>query len=131
MAGVVATLTDVVNLLRTEIRELAMLDGIINKAEHQLLTILRMLNFPLFLMEFTAFISIFILVVEHYGSIVHNSDEAKLQDGRFNPDYCEDGPWKLMIAVIVIYSFVMIFRVFTIITSLWDGDVSKKQIETE
>ena len=128
-AGVVATLTDVINLLRTDVQTLAMLDGIINKAEHRLLTFLRMVNFPLFIMEFVAFISIFILVVEHYGTIVHDKKEAKLEDGSFNPEYCENGPWRLMIAVIVIYSFVMIFRVFTIITSLWDGDVSKKKRE--
>ena len=58
---------------------------------------------------------------------VHDSEDAKLEDASFNPEYCEDGPWKLMIAVIVIYSFVMIFRVFTIITSLGDGNGKKKQ----
>ena len=125
-AGVVATLTDVINILREEIQALLMLDGIINKAEHRLLGFLRMVIFPLFLMEFICFLSIVTLVFQHIGNIVNVSDKAKREDGSLNPDYCEKGPWKLMCSVVIIYFIVLVFRMTTLLGSFWGVDVDKK-----
>ena len=41
-----------------------------------------------------------------------------LHDGTFNPHFCERGTWKLMVAVVFIYSFVLLFRVVSVIGSL-------------
>ena len=125
-AGVVATLTDVINILREEVEAVSMLDGIINKAEHRLLTILRMVIFPLFLMEFTCFMSIVTLVFEHFENIVTDADKAKREDDSLNPHYCESGPWKLMCSVVIIYFIVLVFRIITLLGSFWGVDVNKQ-----
>jgi len=113
LAGVVATLTGVVNDLRDEVEELANLDGIINLVEHRLIVGLRMVNFPLFVMEVVTFGAITYLVFYH-------SDDIKLrrEGSENNPHYCEPGIWKLMLAVVVIYTALLIFRVVVLAGSL-------------
>lgn len=115
VAGVISTLTLVTNQLREEVEQLAMLDGIINKVEHRLITFLKMFCFPLFLVELVAFLAIASLVVEHRGDIVTSKPGA---DASVNPHYCEGGIWKLMVGVIVIYLAVLVFRVVTVVASL-------------
>jgi len=113
LAGVVATLTDVVNDLREEVEELANLDGIINLVEYRLIVGLRMVNFPLFVMEVVTFGAITGLVFLHADDI-----EFKRDEGEVNPHYCESGIWKLMLAVVVIYTALLIFRVVVLAGSL-------------
>ena len=55
MAGVVATLTEVINDLRQEVERCVGLDKIINKAEHRLIVFLKAVRFPLFCAELAAF----------------------------------------------------------------------------
>ena len=57
-------------------------------------------------------------MVQHWSSIQTSPAAARLDTGRPNPDFCERGTWKLMVAVTVIYSIVLIFRVLTVIGSL-------------
>jgi len=113
LAGVVATLTEVVNSLRDEVEELANLDGIINLVENRLIVGLRMVNFPLFMMEVVTFGAIAYLTFYHSNDIVINRE-----DSEGNPHYCEPGIWKLMQAVVVIYTALLIFRVVVLVGSL-------------
>ena len=125
LAGVVATLTEVVNTLRAEVEELANLDGIINLVEHRLIVGLRMLNFPLLVMELVTFAMIFYYVIKHGSDIefVRTSHEE-------SPHYCEEGVWKLMQAVVVIYSALFIFRVLILAGSLMsDEEIEEEQQE--
>ena len=122
LAGVVATLTEVVNDLREEVEQLAYLDGIINLVESRLIVGLRMVNFPLFVMELVTFGAIAYLVFLHGDDI-----EFKRTDER-NPHYCEPGIWKLMIAVMVIYTALLIFRVVVLAGSLMSD--KKKEAES-
>ena len=55
IAGVVATLTGVINDLREEVERCVGLDRIINKAEHRLILLLRAVRFPLFCTELAGF----------------------------------------------------------------------------
>ena len=57
-------------------------------------------------------------MIEHWSSIQTSPEAARLATGKPNPDFCERGTWKLMVAVTVIYSFVLLFRVLTVIGSL-------------
>ena len=57
-------------------------------------------------------------VIQHWSSIQTSPVAARLATGRPNPDFCERGTWKLMVAVTVIYSIVLLFRVVTVIGSL-------------
>ena len=125
IAGVVATLTEVVNTLRAEVEELANLDGIINLVEHRLIVGLRMLNFPLLVTELVTFVALFYNVIKHGADIefVRTSHEE-------NPHYCEEGVWKLMQAVVVIYSALFIFRVLILAGSLMsDEEIEEEQQE--
>ena len=56
--------------------------------------------------------------MEHWASIQTSPVAARLDTGKPNPDFCERSTWKLMVAVTVIYSLVLIFRVLTFIDSL-------------
>ena len=56
--------------------------------------------------------------MEHWSRIQTSPVAARLDTGRPNPDFCERSTWKLMVAVTVIYSLVLIFRVLTVIGSL-------------
>ena len=58
MAGVVATLTQVVNSLIEEVERLVSLDKIINKAEHRLVWFLKVVRFLLFCVEIVGFFRI-------------------------------------------------------------------------
>jgi len=113
LAGVVATLTTVVNDLREEVEELANLDGIINLVESRLIVGLRMVNFPLFVMELVTFVVISSLVFRH-----NNDIEFKRDPDEKDPHYCELGIWKLMVAVMVIYTALLLFRVAVLAGSL-------------
>ena len=125
LAGVVATLTDVVNDLREEVENLAFLDGIINLVESRLIVGLRMVNFPLFVMELVTYGAIFSLVISHAGDITFTKAQNET-----NPDYCEKGVWQLMIAVIVIYTALLIFRVVTLAGSLISDNKTKTKEQT-
>ena len=116
LLGVVATLTDVVNVLRGEVEELANLDGIINLVERRLIVALRMVNFPLFVMELVSFLMIF-------GKLIQHSNDIEFVRAKGDPDphYCERGIWNLMIAVAVIYPLLLLFRVAILVGSLLDG----------
>ena len=57
-------------------------------------------------------------VIEHWSSIQTSPEAAVLAGGGSNPDFCERGTWKLMVAVMVIYSIVLVFRVVTVVGSL-------------
>eukprot|EP00092_Neocalanus_flemingeri_P026627 GFUD01028861.1.p1 GENE.GFUD01028861.1~~GFUD01028861.1.p1 ORF type:complete len:420 (-),score=137.67 GFUD01028861.1:132-1391(-) len=122
-AGIIYTLTGVLNQVREGVEEMAILDGIINKAEHRMITFLKFCNFPLFLAEFVCFIMIVNLVIANAGNITF--DDAN------NEFYCEKGTWKLMMAVNGIYSIVFLFRVTVIIGALWTGCVKDDQIEAQ
>jgi hypothetical protein len=130
MAGVVSTLTGVVNDLRNEVQQLSSLDGIVNRIEHMLIQFLRFVNFPLFLAEFVAYFQISVMVLENWADIDHSPEGAKLADGTASPHYCEKGTWKLMVAVLFIYVGVIVFRVVTVVGSLKSGDsVRKREVE--
>ena len=111
----VATLTDVVNVLRGEVEELANLDGIINLVERRLIVALRMVNFPLFVMELVSFLMIFGKLIQHSNDI-----EFVRAEGDPDPHYRERGIWNLMIAVAVIYPLLLLFRVAILVGSLLD-----------
>ena len=124
LAGVVATLTDVVNDLREEVEELANLDGIINLVEYRLIVGLRMVNFPLFVMEVVTFGAIAGLVFVHAEDI----EFKKKDEGEVSPNFCESGIWKLMLAVVIIYTALLIFRVVVLAGSLIsDKKISDKE----
>ena len=57
-------------------------------------------------------------MIEHWSSIQTLPTAARLAGGDSNPDFCERGTWKLMVAVLVIYSLVVVFRVVTVTGSL-------------
>ena len=57
-------------------------------------------------------------MIEHWSSIQTGPAAAKLGGGDSNPDFCERGTWKLMVAVMVIYSIVLVFRLVTVTGSL-------------
>ena len=56
--------------------------------------------------------------MEHWSRIQTSPVAARLDTGKPNPDFCERSTWKLMVAVTVIYSRVLVFRVLTVIGSL-------------
>jgi len=114
-AGIIYTLTGVLNRVRERVEDMAILDGIINKAEHRIILFLKFCNFPLFLFEFLCFIMIASLVIVHVGSITFDESSPNKYH------YCEKGTWTLMLAVIGIYSMVFLFRVMVIIAALWSG----------
>ena len=60
----------------------------------------------------------YVKVVENWSVIETRPATERLHDGHNNPEFCERGTWKLMVAVTAIYSFVLIFRVLTVIGSL-------------
>jgi len=124
VAGVVFSLTDVLNKLRSQVEMLAALDGIINKIEHRLIQFLRFINFPLFCMEFIAFVMISIRVTEHWSTIDHKKEN--LDSGESNPNYCEAGTWQLMVAVMGLYAVVIVFRVAVVVASLTGGSQGTK-----
>jgi len=130
VAGVVATLITVVNELREEVELLAKLDCIINLAESRLIVGLRMVNFPLFVVELASYIAISVAVFRHSNDIEFRRDPEDK-----NPHYCESGVWKLMIAVMVIYTGLLIFRVVVLAGSLISdqqvGKVQKPEIEMQ
>jgi len=124
VAGVVFSLTDVLNKLRSQVEMLAALDGIINKIEHRLIQFLRFMNFPLFCTEFIAFVMISIRVTDHWSTIDHENE--KLDSGESNPNYCETGTWQLMVAVMGLYAVVIVFRVAVVVASLTGGSQGSK-----
>ena len=64
-------------------------------------------------------------MIEHWSSIQTSSAAAVLAEGGSNPHFCERGTWKLMVAVMVIYSIVLVFRVITVVGSLVTGKKKK------
>ena len=88
-----------------------MIDGIINKAEHRIILLLRFIIFPLFLIEFVCFIAITSLVMSNISSIHH-------EESRADEHCCEKGMWTLMLAMTAMYSIVFVFRVIVIVASL-------------
>jgi hypothetical protein len=115
-AGVVFTLTGVINQLREEVQDLAQLDGIINKVEHRLILFLRLINFPLFVVEVVSFVMIVSLVSTHFGNIETTPNPNK--PGASNPNFCQKSTWKLMLGIAAIYTCVIVFRIVTIVGSL-------------
>jgi len=124
-AGIVYSLTGVLNQVRGRVEEMAILDGIINKAEHRIILFLQFCNFLLFRFEFLCFIMIVSLVIANAGSITFD-------DSSPNKDhYCERGTWTLMLAVNGIYSVVFLFRVTVIIAAIWGGGEAGRELEGE
>ena len=98
---------------------LAALDGIINKVERRLIQFLRFVNFPLFCMELWSFVVISMRVIDNWDDIDKENRRLGGDDGGdLNPNYCEGGTWQLMVAVLFVYSLVIIFRVAVIVASL-------------
>ena len=124
MAGVVFSMTEVLNDLRGQVEMLAALDGIINKIEHRLILILRLINFPLFCIEFYSFLMISIRVIGHWNSI--DLENARLEGGGANPHYCERGTWSLMVAVMIVYCLVIVFRVAIVVGTVAGGTKGNK-----
>ena len=124
-AGIIYTLTGVINQVRERVEEMAILDGIVNKAEHKIILILKFCNFPLFLFEFVCFIAIVSLVTINYDHITFEDKSSS------NKHYCERGTWKLMLAMTGIYSIVFLFRVMVIMAALCGGEQERLQSESE
>ena len=124
IAGVVFSMTEVLNDLRGQVEMLAALDGIINKIEHRLILALRFVNFPLFCVEFFSFLMISFRVITHWNSI--DLEKKKLASGEANPHYCERGTWSLMVAVMIVYCLVIVFRVAIVVGTVSDGKRGKK-----
>ena len=125
VGGVVFTMTEVLNDLRAQVEVLAALDGIINKVEHRLILALRFINFPLFCTEFVTFLMVSGRVISHWNNIKTETSD-KLIDGEPNPHFCERGIWALMVAVMIIYAMVILFRVGVVVGTIIDGKKSKK-----
>ena len=97
---------------------LAALDGIINKVERRLIQFLRFVNFPLFCMELWSFVVISMRVINHWDDIDKENSRLDDEDNALNPKYCEGGIWQLMVAVLFMYTFVLLFRVAVVVASL-------------
>ena len=97
---------------------LAALDGIINKVEHRLIQFLRFVNLPFFCMELVSFAVISMRVIDNWNDIDNENRFGGDDKSDLNPNYCEGGTWQLMVAVMFVYSLVIIFRVAVIVASL-------------
>ena len=118
IAGVVQTCTAVLNNLRGQVEMLAALDGIINKVEHRLIQFLRFVNLPFFYMELVSFVVISMRVIDNWNDIDNENRFGGDDKSDLNPNYCEGGTWQLMVAVMFVYSLVIVFRVAVIVASL-------------
>eukprot|EP00092_Neocalanus_flemingeri_P018928 GFUD01020504.1.p2 GENE.GFUD01020504.1~~GFUD01020504.1.p2 ORF type:complete len:333 (+),score=122.64 GFUD01020504.1:36-1001(+) len=127
VGGVVFSITDVLNELRRQVEMLAALDGIINKIEHRLILVLRFINFPLFCVEFITFLMLSSRVVSHRSIIQTSTEDKKLSTGEANPHFCERGTWNLMVAVMIVYCLVIIFRVAIVVGTITQGKKMKKE----
>ena len=126
IGGVVFSMTEVLNDLRGQVEMLAALDGIINKIEHRLILALRFLNFPLFCMEFLSFLMVSFRVLSHWNTIQTSTEDKKLPTGEANPHFCERGTWSLMVAVMIVYCVVIVFRVAIVVGTVTDGSRRRK-----
>ena len=122
-AGIIYTLTGVNNQVRERVEEMAILDGIVNKAEHKIILVLKFCNLPLFLFEFVCFIAIVSLVTINYDHITFEDKSST------NEHFCERGTWKLMLAMTGIYSIVFLFRVMVIMAALSGGEQERLELE--
>jgi len=111
-AGIIYTLSGVINKVRERVEDMAIIDGIINKAEHRIIMLLKFINFPLFLFEFLCFIMIGSLVITNASYITFDENSPSKEY------YCEEGTWTLMVAMNVMYSMVFLFRVVVILAAL-------------
>lgn len=108
--GVTYTLTEVLTRLTAEVEAMAMQDGIINRAEHILIDTLHFLKLPLFLFEVVAFGVVMSRTMAHINTVDFESSGAE--------NFCEQGIWKLMLAISGIYTVVLVFRVTVVLASL-------------
>merc|ERR1712226_1161304 len=122
-AGLVQTLTGVFNDLITDVQAMAASDGIINKLEHYIVLFLKLGKLPLFLVEFTVYCVIVSKTITHVGNVIYMKDEAE-ETGQLE-NYCEAGPWHLMMVVSILYGFVMLFRIIVIAGDLMGVNAAK------
>ena len=66
-------------------------------------------------------------MIVHWSSIQTSPEAARLATGKPNPDFCERGTWKLMVAVTVIYSI----WVLTVIGSLATARKRKEAVRED
>jgi len=116
IAGVIFTLTGVLNQVQEKVVEMAHLDGIVNKAEHRIIMALKFFKFPLFVTEVVCFAVIVSEVVINFSHITFEEDK------KGGEHYCEQGVWTLMLAMTGIYSILFVVRVVVIIAALFGGE---------
>ena len=57
-------------------------------------------------------------VINHWDDIDIKNSRLDDEDKTINPKFCEGGIWQLMVAVLFMYSFVLMFRVAVVVASL-------------
>lgn len=113
--SVAYTLTGVLGKLQKNVKNLAEMDGIINRAEYIVIQVLSLLKLPLFVFELVCFSGIVYEVLNNFNNVDH---EKKDKDSEY---FCEASVWKFMNAIVVIYFMVLLCRILVIIGALSKG----------